>query len=646
MVLNAWTMSKAEELFIQPPAAITLNGVPPIPIAIAADVKRYTDFKPARFASWHPQKLEMLIAQRHENTAQIHRLKSPSAKPELVTDYPEPVARALYQPTQGNYFLFAKDSGGNEVYRIYRYDMTNHQVTAVSRENKRAENLVWSKRGNRFLYTMVPVNRKQADDVVQTEVYIANPRKPGQDKLVALLGGGGWSGFTWSPDDKRLLYLQYISANESYIWSMDIASRKRTRLTDKRNGKPVMYAQAEFSSDGKGIYAITDRDSEFQRLVYIDLATRTHTVLSASISWNVEAFDLSRDGKSLAFISNEDGVDVLHIMRTHDRREIKVPHLASGSISSLRWHNNNTDLAFTISSAKHPSDVYSLNAKTGELVRWTHDTTVGIDYSAFVEPELIRWKSFDGRTISGFLYRAPANKFPGKRPVLINVHGGPEAQFQPGFLGRNNYYINELGIDVIFPNVRGSTGYGKTFLALDNGKLREDSVKDIGALFDWIATHEELDASRVMIAGGSYGGYVSLAVSTLYPNRIAGAIDIVGISNFVTFLERTEGYRRDLRRVEYGDERDPDMRDFLEEISPLNRAEQIAKPLFVVAGKNDPRVPIEEAEQIVAIMKDNGTPVWYLMAADEGHGFGKKINADFQFYATVMYLRHYLLGEP
>ena len=226
--------------------------------------------------------------------------------------------------------------------------------------------------------------------------------------------------------------------------------------------------------------------------------------------------------------------------------------------------------------------------------------------------------------------------------MLISIHGGPESQARMGFAGRTNYLIQELGLVVIQPNVRGSSGYGKTFLTLDNGKLREDSVKDIGALLDWVATQSDLDASRVVVTGGSYGGYMSLAVATHYADRIAGSIDVVGISHFVTFLQNTETYRRDLRRVEYGDERDPDMRAHLERISPLTQAHRIRKPLMVVHGKNDPRVPYTEAEQIVSRVRANGTPVWYLRADNEGHGFARKENADYQFYATVLFLQQVL----
>ncbi|PYX93038.1 MAG: peptidase S9, prolyl oligopeptidase, partial [Acidobacteria bacterium] len=274
--------------------------------------------------------------------------------------------------------------------------------------------------------------------------------------------------------------------------------------------------------------------------------------------------------------------------------------------------------------------------------RWTQSETGGLNTDNFSEPELIHWKTWDGRIISGFLYR-PAAKFTGKRPVMIDIHGGPEGQFRPDFLGRFNYYLNELGVTLIFPNVRGSTGYGKTFLALDNGFSREGSYKDVNTLFDWIQTQPDLDSSRVLVTGGSYGGFMTLAVATSYNERICCSVDVVGISNLVTFLEHTSGYRQDLRRVEYGDERDPKMRVFLESISPLNKAKNITRPLFVVAGKNDPRVPESESRQMVDTVRKNGTRVWYLLAKDEGHGFRKKKNQDYQFYATVMFVKEFLL---
>jgi|SRR5579871_716643 len=308
------------------------------------------------------------------------------------------------------------------------------------------------------------------------------------------------------------------------------------------------------------------------------------------------------------------------------------------------WHPDSTVLGFTVASSQTPSDIYSLDTSAGKIQRWTYSETGGVNTSEFRESEIIHWKSFDGLTISGLYYRPPA-RFSGPRPVILNIHGGPEGEARPGYLGSNNYLINELGIAMIYPNVRGSTGFGKKYLSLDNGVKREDSVKDIGALLDWIGTQKDLAASRVMVMGGSYGGYMTLASMTHFNDRLRCAIDVVGISNWVTFLEHTESYRRDLRRVEYGDERDPKMRDFLATISPQANAKKITKPMMIVAGKNDPRVPYTEGAQMTATIRSNAGTVSYLLADDEGHGYAKKANRDFQFFASVAFIRQYLLDR-
>ncbi len=480
--------------------------------------------------------------------------------------------------------------------------------------------------------------RRNGTDV---DLYVIDPANPDSDRLVAEVEGGGWFPLTWSPNDQQILSVEYISVNESYLWLFDTQSGEKTLITPQEEEK-VFYGSAVFSKDGKGLYVVTDKDSEFSRLAYLDLDTKEHTFLSQGIDWDVEDMALSEDGNLLAFITNEDGSSVLHLLDTTTQQKLPLPELPVGQIYSLNWHKNNQYLGFTLYSAQSTADAYALDVNTQKLTRWTKSETGTLNIDNFPQAELVRWSSFDQKTISGFLYRPPT-KFTGKRPVIIDIHGGPEGQYQPGFLGRQNYYLNELGVAIIFPNVRGSSGYGKTFLKLDNGFLREDSVKDIGALLNWIANQPDLDSDRILVSGGSYGGYMSLAVATKYSDRIRAAIDIVGISNFVSFLERTESYRRDLRRVEYGDERDPQMRQFLLDISPINNADKIKKPLFVVHGQNDPRVPVYETQQIAKTVKDNDVPVWYLVAKDEGHGFAKKKNRDYLFYATVMFIKEYLL---
>ncbi|MBW4519347.1 MAG: S9 family peptidase [Scytolyngbya sp. HA4215-MV1] len=630
------TLSFAQNATIVPNENLVAEGIPPIPAELSSTVQRYTEFRAAVFSSWHPVKREMLISTRFADTPQVHRVKVPLGMRQQLTFFPERVSGATYQPTQGDYFVFSKDTGGNEFSQNYRYDLATGDVTLLTDGKSKNSRGIWSNRGDRMVYTST---RRTGQD---NDLYIIDPTHPKSDRLLAQLQGGGWSPNDWSPDDRQLLVGEFVSINESYLWLMDVDSGEKKLITPKGEAEKVAYPAAVFSKDGKGLYALTDRGSEFARLVYIDLATQQHTDLSSQIPWDVEDFDLSEDGKLLAFVTNEDGISILHLLDTATREEIPLPKLPTGLIGGIAWHRNSRDLAITFVAARSTADVYAINVITNTLERWTESETGGLNTSNFAEPELVRWQSFDGKTISGFLYRPPA-KFTGKRPVMIDIHGGPEGQSRPVFLGRNNFYLNELGVAILLPNVRGSSGYGKNFLKLDNGFLREDSVKDIGALLDWIKARPDLDSDRILVTGGSYGGYMSLAVATHYSDRIRASIDIVGISNFVSFLERTEGYRRDLRRVEYGDERDPKMRAFLEKISPLNNAHKIQKPLFVIHGKNDPRVPLNEAEQIIATVRKSDTPVWYLMAKDEGHGFGKKKNVDFQFYATVMFIKEYLL---
>lgn len=636
MLLGATTAS-AQTGEIVPNENLVVDGVPKIPASVAEAVGRYTEFRSAGFLSWHPTRREMLIATRFGDTNQVHLVKLPGGARRQLTFFPERVGRASFPRRGDAYFVFTKDVGGNEFAQIYRYDLATGQVALLS-DGGRSQNGLgpWSHLGDRMAYGSTRRNGADRD------IYVMDPVDPKTDRKLLEVQGGGWGALDWSPDDKQVLVGEGISINESYLWLVDLASGAKRLLTPKGGAEKVAYGGGRFSADGRGLYVTTDRESEFQRLAYLDLATGKHTYLTSQIPWDVESFDLTPDGKTIAFVTNQDGISVLHLLDAATAKERPAPKLPVGVIGEVAWHENGRDLAIHLSEARAPYDVYSADVTTAKVERWTESETGGLDTASFPLPELVRWKSFDGRMISGFLYQPPA-RFEGKRPVVVSIHGGPEGQERPDFLGRPNFLVNELGLALILPNVRGSSGYGKSFLKLDNGVLREDSVKDIGALFDWIGTRADLDAERVMVTGGSYGGYMTLAVATNYDDRIRCSLDVVGISNFVTFLERTEAYRRDLRRVEYGDERDPEMREFLARISPQNNADKIKKPIFIVQGKNDPRVPVTESEQMVETLKKQGTPVWYLMAKDEGHGFAKKKNADFQFYATVAFMQECLL---
>jgi len=625
-----------DEPVVAPGDNLVVEGVPKIPASLAEQVGRYTEIRAAGFASWHPVRHEMLIYTRFGATYQVHRVRAPGAARTQLTFSPENIYGGTYDPKTGESFVFSKDKGGDEFYQYYRYDLADGAITLLTDGKSRNTGARWNDAGDRIVYGSTGRNGKDVD------LWVVDPRDPERNRLLAELSGGGWFATDWSPDGRRILVQEEISANETYFWIVDAESGAKRLLTPKGGAEKVAYGGGKFAKDGKGIYVTTDRGSEFQRLAFVDLATGRQTLLTPDTA-DVDEFDLTRDGRTIAYESNEKGASALHVLDTASGKIQDLAGLPVGVVSDIRWHADKRTIGFTLASARSPYDAYSYDVAEGKLERWTFSETGGLNAETFAEPELVRWKSFDGREITGFLYRPPA-RFTGKRPVLVVIHGGPENQSRPDFLMEHNYYVNELGVAVILPNVRGSSGYGKTFLKLDNGFLRENSYKDIRALFDWISTRPDLDPDRVMVGGGSYGGHMTLAVSTFYPDRIRCALDVVGPSNLVTFLEHTSGYRQDLRRVEYGDERDPKMRAFLEKIAPAKNAEKIKKPLFVVQGANDPRVPRTESEQIVAVLRKQGTPVWYLLAKDEGHGFNKKPNRDFELYATVLFMKEFLLN--
>ncbi len=623
--------------FAEVPSNLVADGVPAISDELREDVSRYLEFRAARLTGWHPQRREMLISTRFADTPQLHLVGMPGGERRQITFRKEPVSGGSFRPKSGDCIVFSQDTGGGEFYQLYRFDISDGRVTLLTDGKSRNSGPRWARSGRQFAYTST---RRTGKD---TDIYVMDPADPKSDRLVLQREGGGWSVSDWSEDETKLLITEYVSANESSVHLLDLATGALKALTPPQGAEKAVHEGAKFARDGRSFFVASDRGSEFAQLVQIDLASGERQVLTKDVPWDVEEFALSPDGKTIALLTNEDGAGVLRLIDTTSGRELPRPKLPLGAVSGLDWHESGKDLGFTLDAARSSRDAFSLDVTTGAVTRWTESETGGLDASKFAEPALVKFPSFDERQISAFVYRPDAKKFPGRRPVIVNIHGGPESQARPDFLGRSNYYLDELGCALVFPNVRRSAGYGKTFLTLDNGMKREDSVRDIGALLDWIGKQPDLDASRVAVMGGSYGGYMVLACLTHFSDRLRCGIDVVGISNFVSFLKNTQDYRRDLRRVEYGDERDPAMAEFLAKISPLNNVEKISQPLFVVQGKNDPRVPVTEAEQMVKALRDRGGACWYLMATDEGHGFGKKRNADFQFLSQILFLKQFLL---
>ena len=622
---------------------LVIDGVPPIPADLTARLNAYQNARSAGFLGWLGD--AALIATRFGEVSQLHRVDAPLGMRRQLTFGKEPVWDAAVSPNpQASGFVFARDVGGGEFHQLFWHDLETGAATLLTDGKSRYSGVTWAPGGCRFAYTVAGHSGANWDVHTRALSGLDDDGSggcgaPSAESGITLAGRGpGWYAADWSPDETRLLLIQYISIAESRLFEAHLESGALRRLL--ADAGAVSIRGARYGAGGEDIYLAADLGGEFVGLHRLRIENGALTHLTAGLDWDVEAFALSLDGGQLAFVANEGGMGRLHVMNLPSWTPLPLPAIPQGLIHSLAFTSQGERLGFVLNRAQMPGDVYAVDFATQSLMRWTQSELGGLASVKRVAPELISYPTFDGRRIPAFVFR-PRGGAP--HPVLIDIHGGPESQYRPRFSPATQFFVNELGMAVVAPNVRGSSGYGKTWLKLDNGYLREDSVRDIGALLDWIAEEDSLDASRVAVMGGSYGGYMALASLVHFGDRLRAGIDRVGISNFVTFLETTQGYRRELRRAEYGDERDPAMREFLTRISPLNQVARITQPLFISQGLNDPRVPASESEQMVAALKGRGVPVWYVVARDEGHGFRKKVNRDYELAATVLFLKHRVL---
>lgn len=640
LLIFSFSLALAGEIKRTEAGNLVLENVPEIQQELKDRLLQYQNVRSASFRDWLPDGSGILISTRFGETSQLHVLSRPLGMRKQITFFNEPVGGGTFSKdanTSG--FLFTKDVGGSEVGQIFYFDMESGNYKMLSDGKSRNGGAIWSNKGDRFCYITTKRNGRDFD------IYIGNIHDMSKTYPV-LEDKGVWFATDWSPDDSKLLVSKYISANESNYYILDLKTKKLEQLNP--SDKKISYGSAVFSKDGKGIYFTSDENSEFHHLRYYSLKSKKIEDLTPNLKWDVESIALSDNAHYLAYTVNEDGIDKLHVLdiRKKAMNELQLPELPFGLIYGISFSPDSKRLSMVFNTATSPGDVYIYNLESKELTRWTESEVGGLNTSNFPSPALIHYPTFDKvngkqRMIPAFIFKPKKGK--GPYPVVINIHGGPEGQYTPYFSSSLQFWLNELGVAVIAPNVRGSAGYGKSYLKLDNGFKREESVKDIGALLDWIAKQPHLDQNKVAVLGGSYGGYMVLSSMFNYNDRLRCGVDIVGISNFVTFLKNTKEYRRDLRRAEYGDERIPEMAEYLQKISPTTNAHKINKPLFVVQGLNDPRVPVTEAEQIVKIVRDNGGDVWYMMAKDEGHGFRKKTNRDYYTAAVVMFLEKYLL---
>lgn len=616
---------------------LILEDIPEIPESVVDGLNRYQNTRSASIIDWSASGESLFITTRFGDLSQIHRVNEPGGARHQLTFFQESFRGVAHHPKR-DAFLVGMDVGGSEFYQIYQLDTNTGVFDLLTDGKSRNSSFSWNRDGSAFSFTSTRRNGRSND------VWMAKAGNPQSAKLIVEApDGSSWGGSDWNKTGDKLLVSQYVGNQDARIHLLDLNSEELA-LLEGGDSSPSLNFTAGFNRHETGYFLITNQKSEFAQLAFSRFEGGELEILTEKIDWEVDGFEFSGDRRRAAFTVNEGGMSALYLLDPDSFKTRKVDGLPVGLIGGLRFSPDGRRLAIVQVNGRSSSDVHVLELgksalQSGKIEQWTFSETGGLDSRQFALPELIEFESFDGRKIPAFVSKPQGD---GPFPVIIDIHGGPESQRRPGFSSTRQMYIDKLGAAYIEPNVRGSAGYGISYKNLDNGFNREDSVKDIGALLDWIATQKDLDASRVAVTGGSYGGYMVLSSAVHYSDRLVAAVDVVGISNFVTFLENTQDYRRDLRRAEYGDERKPEMRAFLQKISPNNRIDEIDIPMLIVQGQNDPRVPASESEQMVKALRDNGKPVWYLLAKNEGHGFRRKENRDVYGQVKFMFLKQYL----
>ena len=612
---------------------LVFDNIPEPPSGSTEQLDAYLSARQATPLGWSP-KGQLLIATRFGDVDQLHVVDHAGGERRQITFLRDPIAYGAFSPDPSrSAVVFSKDVGGHENAQLYYQRVGEPRARMLTDGKSLNGGVVWSNAGREIAFFTT------ARDGISRDIDIVDPESGALPHLAVSGDSAAWYPLDWSPDDRKLLVLKYVSIAEGYLYVVDLYNGLK-REVDPSSDK-VGITDAKFSRDGQGVYLISNRDSEFGRLRYVNLFTGEKTEISGPIPWDIEQLAISRDGHYLAYVSNEGGASKLNALDLRTHQDLIPPRLpAAGVIDSLCFDAEGKRLAFGFTAANQPRDAYVLDMASNQLEAWTASEPGPLDPKKFVLPRLTQFPTFDrtdgkSRQIPLYVYEPAA---PGPHPVLIMLHGGPESQFRPGFDPWIEYLVNEMGFAVLAPNVRGSSGYGKTYLALDNGLLREDAVKDIGALLVWLGLQSSFDAKHVVISGVSYGGYLALAALVNYSDRLKGGVDLGGMTDFISFLSNTAPYRQNQRRLEYGDERDPDTRAFLRRISPLTNAERIARPVLVVHGKNDPRVPVGESDQLVNRLRSRGGVVWYLQATDEGHAFGRKQNRDAYYRTFAQFL--------
>jgi dipeptidyl aminopeptidase/acylaminoacyl peptidase len=623
-------------LVCRPSSVPSALQAPAVNESVAAAMAPFLEYRNAVLEDWMPDGRGIVFRTRKGEIEQIFSMASPGSVQQQLTFGADGAIEVAVCPDPTRHLLFfGRDSGGNEEFQLYALKVDTvapRQITFGSGQN---EGVVWSGSGDHFAYCSTRRNGKDYD------IYLCPTDTPGACRLLVATGGM-WSPIAFSPDNSKLLVSRYSSRTASFLYTVDLRTGSVESIQDTT--EEVSIECADWGPDGRSLFYTSDRGTDLRVLRYRDIETKKETLLTTRLRYDIREFIFSQDRKQLAFTTNEHGFSRVWLMdvATFSYQEIPGPPL--GVIYRLRFNPTTTELAFTVNGPCAPEEIYSIELKTNALKSWAAADAGSIDTAGLIRPTVFTYPTFDSvgdtnRVIPCFSFLPPGK---GPFPVLILLHGGPESQYWPYYTPWLQYVATRLNIAVLAPNVRGSGGYGKAWLEADNGFKRLGAVHDVGALLDWITGQSVFDSNRVAVMGGSYGGYLALASMAEYNTRICAGIDMYGISDFLTFLQNTAGYRRDLRRVEYGDERDSSMAAFLKRISPLTNVKKIKQPLLIIQGANDPRVPLSESLQIGKAVRNNGGKVWMIVESEEGHGFRKKASRDRSDATVVMFLKKFL----
>jgi dipeptidyl aminopeptidase/acylaminoacyl peptidase len=614
VVAVAWTAAIGAQRIER--GSLLLDDVPPIAPATARRIEEYLSAREAAVVGWSPQG-QLLVATRFGDTTQLHLVERAGGARRQLTFEREAIGDGAFcpDPARSSYF-YLEDAAGDERFQLY-YRRLGESASKMLTDGKSANSAaLWSNSGRAIAFSSTARDGKSLD------INIVEPESGALPRLVLAGDGAAWTALDWSPDDGKLLALKVVSSEESHLFLVDIERGEKRELDPAASNGRIMAAK--FARDGQGAYVISDRDSEFAQLRYVNFFNAQRTLISGHIAADIEEVALSGDGRYLAYVSNEGGFDKLNLQDLVQHQDLTPPRLPSqGSLSSLHFDPQGKRLAFSFGSTAQPGDAYVLDLATNRLEAWTVSEAGALDLARFAFPRSAAFPSFDRdgsrpREIPAFIYE-PAT--PGAHPALILLRGTEHAQFRPGFDPWIQYLVNELGFAVVAPNLRGASGYGKSYAALNEGRLRGDAVKDIGALLVYLRAQSAFDAEHIVIAGESYGGYLALDALVNFSERLRGAIDMAGIVDFVGMLGGAQNFRQDALRREFGDERDPDLREYLRHLSPLTNADRISRPVLVVHGANDPYVAASQAQDLVYRLRSHGMTAWYLLAGDAGREF-------------------------